>query len=475
MATPDDEFRTLGPPPGARPKPSRPLDRDARDEPDRAGRTPTPGGPPPPAQAVPGWGQPAPPRRPEPASEGFETIPPAPGVGRRREAPAPPPMPAPMPPPPPPPAASAHQPWGFFEPPASAAEPAHPGWTMAEPATAVPDPWGDHAPAPPAPPAPPARAAAAQPARFDSQVDTWEQQHASMPPAPAPMASAPRPPSPPPASPLWSGPPAGAAPASPRPPAARPPVDDGGNRTMAIDRVFPALKNPLLTLQFYNTTLRRWSDLGAVRGSFLDLGRATFQDWNPNPEDLAEHHVRLMIDEGALFIKPLPSLNGVYVKMKPNRPAELHPGSRFRIGRHVLAFRPPAPDRGDVEPLRSPDGEVFHARVLSPLGFLDLIGPDGEPYISVPLTKADEPGTRIGRGGARCDLALTGDEWVSGEHARVYLSGGKCFLEDLKSTNGTFLQVLDEMEIERGSVLRPDSGDIIALGGYMVRVVEERP
>jgi len=244
---------------------------------------------------------------------------------------------------------------------------------------------------------------------------------------------------------------------------------------MAIDRVFPAPRNPFLTLQFYNTTLRRWSDLGAVRGSFLDLGRSTFQDWNPNPEDLAEPHVRLMVDEGKLFVEPLPSLNGAYIKLRPACPVTLRAGARFRIGRHVLAFRPASEPRPEVEPLRSPGGEVFQSRVLTPLGFLDLIGPDDRPYLSHPVTKTDEPGTRIGRGGARCDLALTGDDWVSSEHARVFLADGECRLEDLKSTNGTFLRLEGMQEFQCGSAARPDAGDVLAIGGYMVRVVEERP
>lgn len=467
MTTPDDEYRTLGLPPGARRKPAREPERDPLEEADRAGRTPSPGGLPPAGQAPPPTPPAPPPRRPEPphASENFDTIaPPRAGIGRRGEAPAP----APAPPSEPPPAPG----WGFMESaPPPAAEPFHPGWTMSEPVGHVNDPWGESAPtpAPPAPavpaPVPPQPRVPASPpsppsARYDSQVDTWEQDHASF---PLPPGSISRPA--PPASPLWAAP-AGpvAAPAPPtRPPASRPSVDDGGNRTMGIDQVFPALKNPLLTLQFFNTNTNppRWSDLGIVQGNCVDVGRSNFGGWKVDPETLAEKHVRLMIDEGALFIEPLPSVNGVYLKMKPNRPAELLPGLRFRIGRHVMAFRAPGPDAAEVTPLRSPEGEVFHSRVLRPLGFLDLLGPDGEAYMSHPLTKLGDPGTRIGREGARCDLALTGDDWVSGEHARVYVSGGKCWLED-KSRNGTFIQVVGMQKIEFGSAVRPDSGDTIA-------------
>ncbi|MDG3005797.1 FHA domain-containing protein [Paludisphaera mucosa] len=458
MATPDDEHRTLGPPPGARRRTTRDLDLDR--EPRPGGPPPTPAGPPPAASAPPPRA-PALPRPPEPPQESYETIPPVPGIGRRKVVPGPPvDPPRPL------------QPWGAVDEPAPAPPPAgealHPGWTMGGPAPAVGNPWAEpEIPPPPAvPSSPPAEPEmnSAVPTRVAPREDAHPPDLGAFPaPPPRPPAAAPRMPAPAPPRP------------SPSPAPSRPVVEDLSNRTMAIDRVFPAMKNPLLTLQFYNTNLRRWSDLGAVRGSFLDLGRATFQDWNPNPEDLAESHVRLMIDEGRLFVEPLPSLNGVYLKMKPNRPAELAPGARFRIGRHVIAFRKGDAAPSDVEPLQSADGEVFQSRVLVPLGFLDLIGPDGEAYVSHPLTKTEDPGTRIGRGGARCDLALTGDDWVSGEHARVYFTGEACFLEDLKSTNGTFIQVVGMQEIERGVAIRPDAGDIVAIGGYMIRVVEERP
>jgi len=247
---------------------------------------------------------------------------------------------------------------------------------------------------------------------------------------------------------------------------------------MALGHVFQGGKASQLTLQFYNARHKRWSDLGAVTGSYVDLGRKNFQVWQVNAEDLAEHHLRVMVDEGRVFIEPLESLNGVYVKLKPNRPVPLSPGTRFRMGRHVLAYRSAAAEeRAPVQPLRSEEGEVFQARELSPLGFIDVIGPDGKPCLSHPLTKTDEPGTRIGRGGARCDLALAGDELVSGEHARVYFSGAGCFLEDLKSTNGTFLGVPkgEIREVERGTVGRPDAGDVVAIGNYLICVIEERP
>lgn len=248
---------------------------------------------------------------------------------------------------------------------------------------------------------------------------------------------------------------------------------------MAIGHVFHPGKTQQLTIQGYNARRARWSDLTSLAGVPVDLGRKQFQVvWGVTAEDLAENHMRIMVDENQVFIEPFPSLNGVYLKLKPNRPVPLTPGSRFRMGRHVLEFRAAEESGPDSQqPLRSDEGEVFQARALTPLGFIDVIGPDGKPCLSHPLTKTDEPGTRIGREGPRCDLALVGDNLASSEHARIYFSGTDCFLEDLKSTNGTFLRLPESRThpIERGTASRPDSGDVVAIGSYLICVIEERP
>jgi hypothetical protein len=150
---------------------------------------------------------------------------------------------------------------------------------------------------------------------------------------------------------------------------------------------------------------------------------------------------------------------------------ELAPHTRFRIGRHVLEFRladPPA----EIPPLRGPDGEVFQTRVLVPLGFIDLIGPDGRPYLSFPVTKPEDRGTRIGRAGVECDVALAGDEWVSLRHARILPADDKWWIEDLESTNGTFLIIDGRTPLRRGT-RQPATGDELLVGGYKIRVIGE--
>jgi pSer/pThr/pTyr-binding forkhead associated (FHA) protein len=227
-------------------------------------------------------------------------------------------------------------------------------------------------------------------------------------------------------------------------------------------------------LEFYDPKVGNWFDLGEVRRNGQIVGRQTFVNWDANPEGVADQHVRIAYEGNELYLEPLPSLNGVYCKLRANQRVELAPGARFRIGRHVLEYRSVEPTR-EIPPKRSEDGEIFQACILRPIGFVDLIGPDGRPYLSYPMTRADEPGTRIGRGGADCDIALTGDDWTSARHARLLFVDGKCMLEDLKSTNGTFVTLNERIPLRHGPARRPDAIDVILIGQYLIRVVELMP
>lgn len=52
---------------------------------------------------------------------------------------------------------------------------------------------------------------------------------------------------------------------------------------------------------------------------------------------------------------------------------------------------------------------------------------------------------------ADCDLVIAGDDYVSRRHARLFQKDGKLFLEDLASSNGTFLKVRGPIQIEDGA------------------------
>jgi hypothetical protein len=77
------------------------------------------------------------------------------------------------------------------------------------------------------------------------------------------------------------------------------------------------------------------------------------------------------------------------------------------------------------------------------------------PLNSAPVT--------VGRGGQN-DLVLTGDEFASARHARVEVRGDGAWVQDLESTNGTFVngaRVAGAQRLEAGDVLRVGETDLV--------------
>ena len=65
---------------------------------------------------------------------------------------------------------------------------------------------------------------------------------------------------------------------------------------------------------------------------------------------------------------------------------------------------------------------------------------------------------------ASADARLEGDGYVSSRHAQVFRRGGEVYLEDLGSTNGTYV---NGRRLAAEHVLRP--GDEVAIGGTQMR------
>ena len=66
-----------------------------------------------------------------------------------------------------------------------------------------------------------------------------------------------------------------------------------------------------------------------------------------------------------------------------------------------------------------------------------------------------ESGVLLGRN-PECTLVID-DDYASGRHARVYAEGGSWFVEDLGSTNGTFVdgrRITDPTPLKEGTQLR---------------------
>jgi pSer/pThr/pTyr-binding forkhead associated (FHA) protein len=146
---------------------------------------------------------------------------------------------------------------------------------------------------------------------------------------------------------------------------------------------------------------------------------------------MSPKHAIFAFKGNALSVIDQGSLNGVYVRIDRDTPTELVPGAIFRIGQEILRFDPIA------SPARGTDGvEVMGSPNNGLVGRLSLvIGREttGNAF-PVPAT-----GMHVGR--ERGDVIFPEDGYVSGLHCRLHSDGGKVYLTDVGSSNGTFIRV----------------------------------
>lgn len=158
---------------------------------------------------------------------------------------------------------------------------------------------------------------------------------------------------------------------------------------------------------------------------------------------LSPRHATFDTQNGKIRVKDEGSLNGIYRKIAPLTPVELVDGSIFRIGQEIVRFealkpQPAGPD--GVERLGSPSNGYVGRIAL-------LIGREttGNAF-PVP-----EQGIHLGR--ERGDVLFPEDGYVSGLHCRITVEDGRIWLTDVGSSNGTFLRIQGEEEIQPGEVL----------------------
>ncbi|MFN8476800.1 MAG: FHA domain-containing protein [Kouleothrix sp.] len=109
-------------------------------------------------------------------------------------------------------------------------------------------------------------------------------------------------------------------------------------------------------------------------------------------------------------------------------------------------------------------GQASSASTASPYGQLMVLraGTSGVPTgKTFPLG----PSNIIGRSMENSEIALN-DSFLSSQHARLELQGNTWVLEDLNSTNGTFVN-----EIEVRDATTVEEGDVIRVGRVEMRII----
>jgi len=114
----------------------------------------------------------------------------------------------------------------------------------------------------------------------------------------------------------------------------------------------------------------------------------------------------------------------------------------------VLELRSPAAEAaGSAAPAAAPRGREKRSEGRGTLR-LRLLDPSPRSGEVIPIPAE----VTVGRGGG-CGIVLADDTFVSTLHARLYQQNGQAFVEDLGSTNGTFVngkQVTAPTRLKRG-------------------------
>lgn len=184
-----------------------------------------------------------------------------------------------------------------------------------------------------------------------------------------------------------------------------------------------------------------------VRGPRVRLGRATENDVVLRGEpSVSRQHAELVCREGRWFLVDLGSSNGTFVEgVRLEEPREILFGTTFAVGRAQIRFESQLPAEPSVAWLR-PVGEE------ATLPF-EIRGPS----------------VVVGRG-KEADLQIATDRSLSREHARFQYEEDGWFVEDLRSSNGTFV---NEAQVTTRRALR--DGDLLRLGNYRLKFALSPP
>lgn len=198
-----------------------------------------------------------------------------------------------------------------------------------------------------------------------------------------------------------------------------------------------------------------------IEKDLTEFGRDASCDvaFPPNATMISRRHASLKRAENAYLLSDNGSFNGTLVNgQRIAAPTFLRDGDQVQIGEEKMVFRAPQTSAPSVESAQPHDTLIFK---------LDAVGiqRSANTAANAPLITADVRGKNeifIGRD-ASCDISLDGLQ-ISSRHARISVAADGVWLEDLGSTNGTFLE---SARIKRE---RFAAGQTAFIGSYALKI-----
>jgi pSer/pThr/pTyr-binding forkhead associated (FHA) protein len=188
-------------------------------------------------------------------------------------------------------------------------------------------------------------------------------------------------------------------------------------------------------------------------GDQIDIGRTEGDLLFEDPH-LAPRHARISASLTGRVLTPLETRNGVYVRLRGS--VDLQDGDTILIGKQVLRFELLTDAERNLRPAVEHGVVVFGTPVRPPWARIRQITPAAVTRDVFHLTR---PEVIMGR--ETGDVVFSDDEFMSRRHVQVSFRNGRGHLEDLGSSNGTFLRLRGPHGLS--------SGDLIRMGDELLR------
>ena len=175
-------------------------------------------------------------------------------------------------------------------------------------------------------------------------------------------------------------------------------------------------------------------------GEHLEVGREVGPPWDDDAY-LDPHHASISVTDDGLLVEDNGSLNGVFVKLSER--VEVQDGDLFRVGQELLLYEDlpePTPTDDGTERMGSPNPGYWGRLSI-------LVDPDAASS-AFPI---EGDGIMIGR--EQGDITFPQDGYVSGKHCRVVGDDTGVYMEDLGSSNGTYMRVRSGVTLPFGSLV----------------------
>ncbi|HRI54063.1 MAG TPA: FHA domain-containing protein, partial [Pseudomonadota bacterium] len=226
--------------------------------------------------------------------------------------------------------------------------------------------------------------------------------------------------------------PVGAAPASPE-----------SGKPGAVRLGGTALRGRLIVMR------RDGSDGEAITlsGELFDIGRTAANKNFTDDPFLAARHVRFVMHGGGVRVRPVDLVNGVFIQLR--EPYELQAGDVFYIGRELIRYEPLPPEERDPSPAIEHGVRVFGSTPRESWARLRQLTTSALVRDVWHLSRAE---VLLGR--EEGDIVFPDDEFMSRRHALITRVGGRVRLEDQHSSNGTYVRLRGERDVQPNDVLR---------------------